>query len=212
MKNCLIRNEHKEDYFIVEEITREAFWNLYVPGCDEHFLVHLMRTSADFVPELAFVAEIDKQVVGSIFFTKSYIIDNFGVRHEMLTFGPVSVLPELQNKGIGSTLIAHAIKMAEQLAYRAILIYGYFTYYKRFGFRHGKEFNISNPRGKFPVSHLILELYGGALTGISGKAFESRLFNIDQVAAASYDTLFKPKRKKIMPSQHTFAKTVSSYI
>ena len=96
-----IRNERKEDYSIVEEITRKAFYNVYVPGCMEHYLVHVMRDHEDFIPELDFVLERDGQVIGNIMYTKAKLTDENGTEKEILTFGPVSVLPEYQRNGYG---------------------------------------------------------------------------------------------------------------
>ena len=100
-----IRNERKEDYSIVEEITRKAFYNVYVPGCMEHYLVHVMRDHEDFIPELDFVLERDGQVIGNIMYTKAKLTDENGTEKEILTFGPVSVLPEYQRNGYGKLWI-----------------------------------------------------------------------------------------------------------
>lgn len=110
--NIEIRLEEESDHREVEELTREAFWNLYVPGCNEHLILHSIRQSDDFIPELDFVAIHDGRIVGNIVFSRSKIVDPNGVEHPTITFGPVSVLPELQNRGIGTALINHAIKAA----------------------------------------------------------------------------------------------------
>ena len=212
MNRMIIRNEQEKDHRVVEEVTREAFWNLYTPGCDEHYLVHLIRKSPDFIPELAFVAELDNRVVGSIFFTRSYIIDKDDARHDTITFGPISVLPEFHRQGIGSALIEHAKEAAARQGHKAILIYGYPGYYKRFGFLHAKAFGIGNPEGKYPLAHMVLELYEGALNGISGKAYESEIFQINERASQEYDDLFEPKVKEVLPSQKIFEQTASSFL
>lgn len=212
MDSLTIRNEREEDYRTVEEITRDAFWNQYVPGCDEHYLVHLIRVSPDFIPSLTFVAELDGRIVGSIFFTDSYILDDGGEKHDTITFGPVSVIPELQGKGVGAALIKHAIQAATALGHKAIFIYGYPEYYKRFGFCHAKDFGISNPEGKYPYAHLALELQQGALAQITGKAFESGVFEFDKDAAQEYDRQFSPKDKAVTPSQSLFEETLARFL
>lgn len=212
MQNLTIRNEQENDHRVVEETMREAFWNLYVPGADEHYLVHELRKSPDYIPALSFVAVLDGDIVGSIFFTKSYVLDKQGRKHDTITFGPVSVLPALHGQGIGTELINHAIAAAKQLGYPVILIYGYEGYYRRFGFRHAKEFGITNPDGKYPAAHLALALKPGALNGISGKAYESGVFEMDEQKAAAYDALFPPKEKKAMPSQRVFEKTANTFL
>ena len=100
-----IKNETEKDYREVEELTREAFWNLYVPGADEHFIVHNLRKSKNFIKHLDLVAVHQDKIVGSIIYTLSYIEDEFNQKHEVITFGPVSILPEFQNKGIASAVI-----------------------------------------------------------------------------------------------------------
>ena len=107
-----IRNEKESDYQIVEEITRKAFYNVYAPGCMEHYLVHIMRQHADFIPELDFVAELNGNVIGNIMYTKAKLTDEAGLEKEILTFGPVSILPEYQRKGYGKMLIEHSFQRA----------------------------------------------------------------------------------------------------
>lgn len=94
-----IRNEEKADYEIVEKITREAFYNLYIPGCVEHYLVHIMRNHKDFIPELDFVLELNGNIIGNIMYTKAKLMDENGRMKEVLTFGPVSILPACQRRG-----------------------------------------------------------------------------------------------------------------
>jgi predicted N-acetyltransferase YhbS len=121
--DIILRNETEEDYRNVEELTREAFWNVHVPGCNEHYLVHIMRESELFIPELDFVAELNVKIVGNIMYMHSMITDNDDKMCHVITFGPISVLPKHQNKGIGSKLIEHSMKLARDMGYPAILIY-----------------------------------------------------------------------------------------
>ena len=112
-----IRNEEEKDYSIVEELTREAFYNQYVPGCVEHYLVHIMRRHKDFIPELDFVLERDGQVIGNIMYTKARLVDEAGAEKEILTFGPVCVAPKYQRMGYGKKLMEHSFAQAVQLGY-----------------------------------------------------------------------------------------------
>lgn len=134
-----IRNERKEDYSIVEEITRKAFYNVYVPGCMEHYLVHVMRDHEDFIPELDFVLERDGQVIGNIMYTKAKLTDEDGTEKEILTFGPVSVLPEYQRNGYGKLLINHSCQKAAELGYDVIVILGSPANYVSCGFQCCKK-------------------------------------------------------------------------
>ncbi len=201
-----IRNETEQDYREVENLTREAFWNLYVPGANEHFLIHNLRKSKNFIKELDFVAVYENKIVGSIIYTLSYIEDKFNKKHEVITFGPVSVMPEYQNKGIGRKLIEHSMKKAKEMSYKAVIIYGYPDYYAKYGFKGGKNFNISTPEGSFMKALLVLELQENALKGIEGKFFEDETFYPDELECEKFDKTFIEKEKLVTDSQKEFEK------
>ncbi|MCD7873317.1 MAG: GNAT family N-acetyltransferase, partial [Clostridiales bacterium] len=103
--NILIRNESESDFKTVEKIIRKSFYNVYVPGCTEHYLAHIIRRHNDFIPELDFVIELNGKIIGNIMYTKSKLISETGKEKEILTFGPVCIIPEYQRKGFGKTLI-----------------------------------------------------------------------------------------------------------
>lgn len=119
-----IRNEKEADYKIVEDITRRAFYNLYIPGCIEHYLVHIMRGHEDFIAELDFVLELDGQIIGNIMYTKAKLVDRNGKEKEILTFGPVSIAPEYQRMGYGKMLMEYSFEKAVSLGYDVIVIFG----------------------------------------------------------------------------------------
>ena len=112
----------EKDFREVEELTREAFWNLYFPGCNEHYLVHKMRNHQDFVKEMDFVAEYNGKIIGNIMYTEAWLINENGKEKEIISFGPLSVLPEYQRKGIGSTLINHTKNIALKKNIKGIVI------------------------------------------------------------------------------------------
>lgn len=118
--NIVVRNEVVADYRKVEDITRKAFWNLYIPGCNEHYLIHIMRNHKDFIKELALVVTINEKVVGNIMYMKSYVKNENDEVLETITFGPVSVHPSYQKQGIGSTLIKKSIEKAKENNFKAI--------------------------------------------------------------------------------------------
>lgn len=192
----IIRPEEKSDYRKVEELTREAFWNHHVPGCDEHYLVHVMRNAPDFIPELDFVAVLDGNIAGNIMYTKSAIQDASGKEFPAITFGPISVLPELQKRGIGAALINHSFDEARKLGYKVVIIYGFPSYYSRFGFEPCIKYHISNTEGKFPKAMQIYELEKGCLENVSGIFLESPIFVMDAEAAEAFDKTFPAKEKK----------------
>lgn len=205
-----IRLETKKDYRGVEEVTREAFWNFYVPGCNEHLILHNMRKSKDFIPELDFVAVKDERIVGNIVYTHSKVVKEDGGEQAVVTFGPLSVLPEFQNQGVGGALIKHSSAKAKKIGFKAILIYGYPDYYKRFGFLGGKKFGISRSDGVFPKALQVLELSEGALRGIQGKFIESAVFETNSDELDEFDKSFPPKEKFETKSQENFANMVEA--
>jgi len=203
-----LRNETEQDYKIVEQLTREAFWNVHVPGCNEHYLVHIMRDSELFIPELDFVAELNGKIVGNIMYMHSLIIDNDDKMHHVITFGPVSVLPKHQNKGIGSELIEHSMKHARDLGHPAILIYGDPEYYKRFGFVPAENYGIKSSAGMYAAALQGCELSHGALDKISGKFVEGDIYELDEGEVAEFDKKFLEKVKCHTPTQDRFAEVL----
>lgn len=207
-----IRNETENDHRQVEELTREAFWNLYVPGCDEHYLVHIMRDHPDFIPELDFVALLDNMIVGNIMYTRSRLVDEKENGVEIITFGPVSALPDFQRKGIGTALISHSRQVALEMGYKAIVIHGHPQNYCKHGFKGSKSYRISDAEGKFPYSLLALELEQGFLSGHEWRYLESEVYSIDPQAAEEFDQLFTPKKKEYRYSQEEFRIASGAYI
>jgi predicted N-acetyltransferase YhbS len=207
----ILRLEEEKDYRTVEELTREAFWNYHVPGCDEHLLAHNLRESSVFIKELDFVALYGNKIVGNIMYAKA-IIEKNDLKYDVLTFGPLSVLPEYQNNGIGGKLVTHTVKLSRELGYKAIIIYGDPKYYKRFGFMESKEYKITNNDKKFPAALLVLELYPNALNGIEGIFNEGKVYEIDKNEAENFDKYFTAKEKGYSKSQERFKELSNKYL
>jgi len=208
----IIRNETENDYRVVEELTREAFWNLYFPGCVEHYLVHNMRNHPDFLKELNFVAEYDGKIVGNIMYTKAWLIDELGKEIDIVSFGPLSVLPEYQRKGIGSALINHSKNIAMANGVKAIVILGDPHNYCKHGFKSSKDMNISDINGNYPYGMLALVLDEKALAGHIWKYRYSAVFDIDEKDADAYDHSFEKKEKGYRYSQEIFSIAFRSYL
>jgi predicted N-acetyltransferase YhbS len=206
-----LRLEEEKDFSIVENLTREAFWNVHCPGADEHLLVHNLRKTGVFIKELDFVAVNNDKIAGNIMYAESTIKNNDS-EYTVLTFGPVSVLPEYQNKGIGGKLINHTIKLSKEMGYKAIIIYGDPEYYKRFGFKESKEYNITNRDKKFPAALLVLELYPNALNEIVGVFDEGKAYEIDKNEAEEFDKKFTAKEKGYSKSQERFKELSGKFL
>lgn len=204
MSTLIIRNEIENDYRAVETATRNAFWNLNVPGCDEHYLAHIMREYEDFIPELDFVVELDGQIVGNVMYTKSKLIDEVGNEKQILTFGPISVDPNYQRRGYSKKLLEHSFVKALELGYDVIVIFGNPDNYVSRGFKSCKKYNICLENDVFPTAMLVKELKSGALDGRKWIFVESSVYNINCNEAQKFDELFEFKEKKYQPSQEEF--------
>ncbi len=199
-----IRNEKEADYERVEEITRKSFWNLYVPGCIEHYLVHVMRSHKDFMPELDFVIEVDNQIIGNIMYTKAKLVDDSGEEKEIITFGPVCIIPEYQRMGYGKMLIEHSFDQAAALGYDVIVIFGNPSNYVSRSFKSCKKYNICLENGTFPTAMMVKELKPEALDGRKWIYYDSPVMKIDEQEAERFDESLKKMEKKFQPSQEEF--------
>lgn len=199
-----IRNEVESDYERVEEITRKSFWNLYIPGCMEHYLVHVMRSHKDFLPELSFVIEVDHEIIGNIMYTKTKLIDESGEEKDILTFGPVCILPEYQRKGYGKKLIQYSFEQALALEYDVVVIYGNPNNYVSNGFKSCKKYNICLENGTYPAAMMVKELKPDVLDKRKWFYYQSPVFEIDEQEAKSFDEGLEHMEKKYQPSQEEF--------
>jgi putative acetyltransferase len=207
-----IRNEDKNDERIVEEITKRAFWNLHEVGCNEHYLVHLMRNHQDFIRELDLVIEVDEQIVGNIMFTKSHVIDKEENRIETVTFGPVSIEPEYQRKGFGSLLIEESIKRLKEREENAIIIYGHPGNYVKYGFIGSKKLLITNEEGRYPCGLLVLPLKNNVLGDKKRLFKESKVYSINMDKYKMFDQSFDQINEKYQPSQEEFYILSNAYL
>lgn len=207
-----IRNEEEKDYAVVETITRDAFYNLYVPGCMEHYLVHIMREHEDFIRELDFVLELAGEVIGYIMYTKATLTDVDGNVKDILTFGPLCVKSEYQRKGYGRLLIQHSFEKAAAMGYDTVVIFGMPSNYVSSGFVSCKKYNICVENDKFPAAMLVKELTSGALDGRKWYYRDSPVMNVRPEDAAAYDDTLTPKARIHTVTQEEFYIMSHSYV
>jgi predicted N-acetyltransferase YhbS len=192
----IIRLEQPGDYAAVERLTLAAFKTFTFadgsrpPQTDEHYLVHIMRDVPAFVPELGFVGEVDGEIVANIMYTKSRVVRPDGSKVETLTFGPVSVKPELHGKGLGAAIIRHSLNRARELGYGAVIIVGHPQYYPRFGFKPASDYGLTMPDGSTMEPFMALELQGGFLGVDGGIWYEDAVYHIDPSAFGEWDAQF----------------------
>lgn len=199
-----IRRETEADYRAVEELHRNAFWNVQVPGCSEHYLAHVLRKHPDFIPELDLVYELDGKIAGNVMYTKSELLEERGNSTGILTFGPIGVAPEYQRRGIGKALLEASFDIAAGLGYPAIAIFGDPDNYVARGFRSCKRYNVCLEGDVYPAALLVKELKPGFFDGRKLFFRESPAYEIQERDAEAFDAGFPPKEKAFRPSQETF--------
>ena len=207
-----IRREEPRDYETVESITRDAFYNLYIPGCMEHYLVHIMRDHEDFIPELDFVLELDSKIAGYIMYTKATLTDDAGNTKDIVTFGPLCIAPANQRRGYGKLLMQHSFEKAAAMGYDTVVIFGMPSNYVSSGFVSCKKYNICTPDGQFPAAMLVRELRPGALDGRRWRYRDSPVMAVLPEQAEAYDNTLPPKERRHMPSQEAFYIMSNSFL
>lgn len=202
--NYIIRLEKPCDYRNVENLTREAFWNVNVPGCDEHYLVHIMRNHKDFIPELDLVLEIEDKIIGNVMYTKSKLVNEKGNEKQIITFGPISILPEYQRQGYSRILLEYSFEKALNMGFDTIVIFGNPDNYVSRGFKSCKKYNVCLEGNIYPTALLVKELKTGVLDGEKWFFCESPVFYNDIESVKKFDSTFPFKEKKWQPSQEEF--------
>ena len=171
MNNYSIRVEEERDYSTVESLVRQAFWNVYRPGCTEHYVLHHLRNCPDFIPELAFVMEADGKIIGQNVFVKAQITKSNGTAFPILTMGPICIANEYKRKGYGKILLDYSLEKAKALGYGAVCFEGNIDFYGKSGFDVASKFGIKYhglPEGMAADFFLCKELKSGYLDGITG--------------------------------------------
>lgn len=167
-KNITIRLETKDDFRNVENLTREAFWNVYRPGCMEHYVLHCYRNDPAFVPELDFVMELNGELIGQIMYVRSEIKCDDGRKVPIMTFGPISIAPEYKRQGFGKLLLDYSMEKAKEMGAGALAITGNILFYGKSGFVPAKMKGVRYVDDQEADYFLIRELTSGFLSGISG--------------------------------------------
>ena len=171
MNNYSIRVEEERDYSTVESLVRQAFWNVYRPGCTEHYVLHHLRNCPDFISELAFVMEADGKIIGQNVFVKAQITKSNGTAFPILTMGPICIANEYKRKGYGKILLDYSLEKAKALGYGAVCFEGNIDFYGKSGFDVASKFGIKYhglPEGMAADFFLCKELKSGYLDGITG--------------------------------------------
>lgn len=207
--DILIRLEEEKDYRAVENLVRESFWNIYRPGCTEHYVLHCMRGSPDFVNELDFVMEKDGELIGQNVFVHAHIKSDDGRNIPIMAMGPICVAPKYQRKGYGKILLDYSLEKAKEAGCGALCFEGNVDFYGKSGFTFASNFGIryhNLPEGADSSFFLCKELIPGYLDGVKGEYSPPECYLVadkNPQALAEFDSLFPPKEKKILPGQLT---------
>ena len=202
--NCTFRLEKEEDRALAERLCREAFWNVYRPGCLEHYVLHRLRKHADFVPELDLVMELDGKLIGQNVFVKALIRADDGGSIPIMTMGPIWIRPEFQRRGYGKLLLDYSLERAAGFGCPALCFEGNIGFYGKSGFSFARDFGIRYhglPEGADDSFFLCKELIPGYLNGVTGEYSTSEVYLVDEKAAAEFDRRFPPKEKAKLPGQ-----------
>lgn len=199
-----IRLERKEDRAKVEYLVREAFWNVYRPGCLEHYVLHVMRDAEDFIPELVFVMEKDGEIIGQNVFVKANIKADDGRNIPILTMGPICIAPKFKRQGYGKILLDYSLEQAAKYGAGALCFEGNIDFYGKSGFTYASQFGIRYhglPEGEDASFFLCKELIPGYLDGISGEYATPQIYFVDEAEVDAFDKQFPYKEKLKLPGQ-----------
>ena len=199
-----IRLEKKEEYREVENLIRESFWNVYRPGCSEHYVIHVLRDDSTFVKELDFVMEKDGRLIGQNVFVRTVINADDGRDIDVLTMGPICIAPELKRKGYGKLLLDYSLEKAAEMGFGAVLFEGNIDFYGKSGFDYARKIGIRYhdlPEGADDSFFLCKELIPGYLEGITGVYQTPQGYYVDDSDVETFDKDFPPKKKEKLPGQ-----------
>lgn len=203
-ENLIIRPEKPEDCSAVENLIRESFWNVYRPGCSEHYVMHVLRDNPAFVKELDFVMEKDGRLIGQNMFMKTVIDADDGRTIDVLTMGPICIANDLKRKGYGKILLDFCLEKAAAMGFGAVLFEGNIGFYGKCGFTYAREFGIRYhdlPEGADDSFFLGRELAPGYLGGITGVYRTPKGYYVDDADVEKFDRKFPPKEKLRLPGQ-----------
>ncbi|MBR5618213.1 MAG: N-acetyltransferase [Clostridia bacterium] len=202
--NYIIRPETKTDCRAVENLIRESFWNVYRPGCSEHYVIHVLRDDPAFVKELDFVMEKDGELIGQNMFMKTVIEADDGRTVDVLTMGPICITPALKRKGWGKILLDYSLEKAAQMGFGAVLFEGNIAFYGKSGFDYASRFGIRYhdlPEGADASFFLCRELVRGYLDGVTGVYQTPKGYYVDDADVEAFDRDFPPKQKLKLSGQ-----------
>ena len=202
--DLIIRNERKEEQREVENLVRESFWNVYRPGCLEHYVLNQLRNDEAFIHELNFVMEKDGKIIGQNMFMKAVIKADDGRDIPIVTMGPICIANELKRQGYGKILLDYSLEKATGMGFGAICFEGNIGFYGKSGFTYAGEFGIRYhdlPEDADASFFHCKELIPGYLSGVTGEYTPPQGYFVDEDEAEEFDKGFSYKEKLKLPGQ-----------
>jgi len=200
----IIRLERKEEHREVENLIRESFWNVYRPGCLEHYVINQLRNDPAFVHELDFVMEKDGQLIGQNMFMRAVISADDGRKIPIMTMGPICIRNDLKRQGYGKILLEYSVEKAAQMGCGTLCFEGNIGFYGKSGFTYASNFGIRYhglPEGADASFFLCRELIPGYLDGVTGEYAPPQGYFVDEAEAEAFDRAFPQKEKLKLPGQ-----------
>ena len=208
MKNYNIRLEQPHEQREVENLVRESFWNVYRPGCLEHYVMHCLRNDKDFVADLNFVMTVaedgTERLIGQAMCMKAQLtLDNCGVL-PIMTLGPIGIHPDYKRQGYGKALLDFTLQKAAEKGFGAVCFEGNIDFYGKSGFTFASAYGIRYhglPEGEDASFFLCKELKKGFLDGVTGEYATPKGYFVDEAEAEEFDKQFPEKEKLVLPGQ-----------
>lgn len=203
-KEFIIRHERPSEYYQVENLVRESFWNVYRPGCLEHYVLHCLRKDPAFIPDLDFVMETDGKLIGQCIYLHANILEDSGKIVPILTMGPIGIHPDFKRKGFGKALLDYSLERAAAMGFGAVCFEGNIDFYGKSGFVYASDYGLRYhglPEGADASFFLCKELISGYLTGITGEYATPRGYFVNESECELFDKQFPPMQKQKLPGQ-----------
>ena len=202
--NITFHLEKKEEHRIVENLVRESFWNVYRPGCLEHYVLNQLREDKDFIPELDIVMMCGDELIGQNMFMRAVISSDDGRRIPIMTMGPICIAPKFKRQGYGKMLLDYSLERAKELGCGAVCFEGNIDFYGKSGFGYASDYDIRYhglPEGEDASFFLCKELIPGYLNGVTGEYSTPPGYFVDEAKAEEFDKNFPFMEKKVLPGQ-----------
>ena len=200
----IIRLEERTDYKEVEFLIREAFWNVYRPGCYEHYIIHNLRHDPSFINQLDYVIEENDKIIAHVAYSKNNLVSS-DETESVVTLGPICVHPDYQRRGYGSKLMEYTLKRAQELDIPYVFVVGDEKYYEKFGFEDASKYGIQFNDVTGDTPFFMIKIFDKEkINSLDGVYEDNEIFKVDKEELEKFDLNFPPKQKEKREGQLDF--------